>query len=374
MSEVCEKIKFNIQCRKLLVGLKKVSGVIENAQVMQILSCVKIKMHGSVMLLTASDSDIEISAEIHDNTFDFLQPVNLAVPGKKIFDICRSLPANDELSFELNGSWLTIQSGKSQFKLMSMPVEQFPMIDFAEAEAKLALPQNQVMHALQQTSFAMAVHDVRQFLNGMLLDFKPGQVRLVATDGHRLSLSEIACESSIELKKIVPRKAIIELVKLLEDGDGSIMIELANNKIRFTSDAGQLVTGLIQGDYPDYSRLLPDAQSCSVLLDVQALKSALVRASILSHDRFKAASFHFSDRTLVIESENAQHENIHEEIQLMSSVESLSIAFNIVYIMDVLNNLDADALLFEATTGQKAVTLKPSTGGFVVHVVMPLTL
>ena len=102
------------------------------------------------MLLTASDSDIEISAEIHDNTFDFLQPVNLAVPGKKIFDICRSLPANDELSFELNGSWLTIQSGKSQFKLMSMPVEQFPTRDFADAEATLALPQNQVMHALRK--------------------------------------------------------------------------------------------------------------------------------------------------------------------------------------------------------------------------------
>lgn len=374
MSVVGEKIKFNIVCRKLLTGLKKVSGVIENAQVMQILSCVKIKMHGSVVLLTASDSDIEMSAEIHDNEFDFADPINLAVPGKKLFDICRSLTQDQTLSFELDEQWLTIRAGKSKFKLMTMPVDQFPLILFSDTEAKVALPQKDVLTALQQTSFAMAVHDVRQFLNGMLLDFKDGQLKLVATDGHRLSMAELECDAAISLKKIVPRKAILELIKLLDNGDASLLIELAQNKIRFTSDEGQLVTGLIQGDYPDYTRLLPGAQSHSISLSVQDLKAALVRASILSHDRFKAASFHFSADNLVIESENAQHENIKEEVQISSSVDALSISFNIVYVMDVLSNIDSEALVFEASAGHKAVTLKPASGDAVTHIVMPLTL
>ena len=374
MSVVGEKIKFNIVCRKLLTGLKKVSGVIENAQVMQILSCVKIKMHGSVVLLTASDSDIEMSAEIHDNEFDFADPINLAVPGKKLFDICRSLTQDQALSFELDEQWLTIRAGKSKFKLMTMPVDQFPLISFSDTEAKIALPQKDVLTALQQTSFAMAVHDVRQFLNGMLLDFKDGQLKMVATDGHRLSMAELDCDAAIALRKIVPRKAILELIKLLDDGDASLLIELSQNKIRFTSDEGQLVTGLIQGDYPDYTRLLPGAQSHSISLSVQDLKAALVRASILSHDRFKAASFHFSADNLVIESENAQHENIKEEVQISSSVDALSISFNIVYVMDVLNNIDSEALVFEASAGHKAVTLKPASGDAVTHIVMPLTL
>ena len=374
MSVVGEKIKFNIVCRKLLTGLKKVSGVIENAQVMQILSCVKIKMHGSVVLLTASDSDIEMSAEIHDNEFDFADPINLAVPGKKLFDICRSLTQDQALSFELDEQWLTIRAGKSKFKLMTMPVDQFPLISFSDTEAKIALPQKDVLTALQQTSFAMAVHDVRQFLNGMLLDFKDGQLKMVATDGHRLSMAELDCDAAIALRKIVPRKAILELIKLLDDGDASLLIELSQNKIRFTSDEGQLVTGLIQGDYPDYTRLLPGAQSHSISLSVQDLKAALVRASILSHDRFKAASFHFSADILVIESENAQHENIKEEVQISSSVDALSISFNIVYVMDVLNNIDSEALVFEASAGHKAVTLKPASGDAVTHIVMPLTL
>lgn len=374
MSIVSEKVKFSIVCRKLLTGLKKVSGVIENAQVMQILSCVKIKIHGSVVLLTASDSDIEMSAEIHDNEFDFSDAINLAVPGKKLFDICKSLAQDQSLSFELDDQWLIIKAGKSKFKLMTMSVDQFPLISFVDAEAKVALPQSSVLSALQQTCFAMAVHDVRQFLNGMLLDFQGGQLRLVATDGHRLSMAELDCDANVSLRKIVPRKAVVELIKLLDGGDASVLIELAQNKVRFTSDEGQLVTGLIQGDYPDYTRLLPGAQSHSISLVVQDLKAALVRASILSHDRFKAASFHFSADNLVIESENAQHENIKEEVQISSSVESLSISFNIVYVMDVLNNLDSDALIFEASAGHKAVTLKPASGDAVTHIVMPLTL
>lgn len=374
MSVVSEKIKFSIVCRKLLAGLKKVSGVIENAQVMQILSCVKVKIHGSVVLLTASDSDIEMSAEIHDNEFDFSNPINLAVPGKKLFDICRSLTQDQHLNFELDDQWLIIKAGKSKFKLMTMSVESFPLISFDNTEAKVALSQKCVLSALQQTSFAMAIHDVRQFLNGMLLDFQNGQLRLVATDGHRLSMAEIDCDLGVSLKKIVPRKAILELVKLLADGDASVLIELSQNKVRFTSDEGQLVTGLIQGEYPDYARLLPGAQSHSITLVVQELKAALVRASILSHDRFKAASFNFTSDSLVIESENAQHENIKEEVQISSSVDALSIAFNIVYVMDVLNNVDSDSIVFEVSAGHKAVTLRPASGDAVTHIVMPLTL
>ena len=374
MSVVSEKIKFSLVCRKLLAGLKKVSGVIENAQVMQILSCVKIRIHGSVVLLTASDSDIEMSAEIHENDFEFSNPIDLAVPGKKLFDICRSLPQEQMLNFEMDEQWLYVCAEKSKFKLMTMPVDQFPLIAFTDTEAKIALSQSAVLSALQQTSFAMALHDVRQFLNGMLLDFQNGQLRFVATDGHRLSMCELECESSIALKKIVPRKAIVELIKLLDDGDASVLVELSQNKIRFTSDGGQLVTGLIQGDYPDYSRLLPGEQSHAISLDVQALKSALVRASILSHDRFKAASFHFSGDSLVIESENAQHENIKEEVVISSSTPALSISFNIVYVMEVLNNLGSDVLVFEVSAGHKAVTLKPTSGDAVVHIVMPLTL
>lgn len=374
MSEVFQTVQFKMVCRQLLAGLKKVSGVIENAQVMQILSCVKLKMHGNVALLTASDSDIEISAEIHDNGFDFSDPVSLAIPGKKLFDICRSLPQDIEIGFELDDQWLHIKAGKSRFKLMTMDVDQFPMIAFPQSEAKVALPQSALVEALEQTSFAMAIHDVRQFLNGMLLDFKSGQLRLVATDGHRLSMAEIPCENDSAFKKIVPRKAIVELVKLLDHSESTVLIELDEGKVRFTSDGGQLVTGLIQGDYPDYTRLLPDAQSQSVPLMVKDLKLALVRASILSHDRFKAASFHFCGDALSIESENAQHENIKEEIQLSASCEDLAISFNIVYIMDVLNAIDDDVVVLEASAGHKAVTLKPASGAPVVHIVMPLTL
>lgn len=374
MSELSQKTTFKVVCRQLLAGLKKVSGVIENAQVMQILSCVKVKLYNNTVLLLASDSDIEIAAEVHDNDFSLDEVVDFAVPGRKLFDICRALPADAELNFDLDGQWLHIRSGQSKFKLMLMSANEFPVIGFDEVKHRLVFAESELQKALAQSHFAMAIHDVRQFLNGMLFDCSDQVLRLVATDGHRLTVADLASNTQDVFKKIVPRKAIVELMKLLTTSDAEVLVEFTDHKVRFTTNAGQLVSGLIQGDYPEYTRLLPASQSHAVSLSVADFKSALVRASILSHDRFKAATFNFNGKALCIESENAQHEKINETIELMSGELSLSIAFNILYVLDVLNAMSDTGVVFEASVGHKAVTLKPASGDAVVHVVMPLTL
>lgn len=374
MSELSQGITFKIACRQLLAGLKKVSGVIENAQVMQILSCVKVRLSGSVLMLLASDSDIEITAEIHDNDFDVKEAFDFAVPGRKLFDICRALPVDAELKFEVDDQWLHIRSGQSRFKLMLMSAKEFPVLGFEDVKHRLVFSEAQLQQCLAQTHFAMAVHDVRQFLNGMLFDCADETLRLVATDGHRLSVADLPYATKDVFRKIVPRKAIVELMKLLNAVDSEVLIELTEQKVRFTTHAGQLVSGLIQGDYPDYTRLLPSSQSHAVSLAVADFKAALVRASILSHDRFKAATFNFKDKVLCIESENAQHEKINETVDLLTGELTLSIAFNILYVLDVLNAVGDSGIVFEASLGHKAVTLKPASGDAVVHVVMPLTL
>ena len=375
MSTITETtFKFEIHCSNLLEGLRQVSGVIENAQVMQILSCVKMTLsHGQVSLMS-SDSDIQISADIEDELLKVDTTMSFAVPGKKLFEICRSLNADDVISFKLEGQWLHLSTQHTKFKLVTMPADDFPVQEFSPSYV-LNITSEVFLDAMTKTSFAMALHDVRQFLNGLLLDVNPSSVRCVATDGHRLASYELAdTQSNITGRFIIPRKAIIELSKLMKYASAQVTIDLSEKMLRVQSGRFSLSTTLIQGKYPDYERLMPKDALSTAIVPVLSLKNALQRAAILSQERFKAVRLAFNERSLNLSAENAHHEQIHESIDMMETAPSGEIAFNLNYLLDVLNTVDSLSISMGYGTAKQAVVLKPTDQDNIVFIIMPLTL
>ncbi|MAJ82313.1 MAG: DNA polymerase III subunit beta [Legionellales bacterium] len=367
-------LSFKLQCSKLLDGLKQVSGVIENAQVMQILSCVKFTLSPGRFMLVASDSDIQITCEVEDDLLNLDASVSFAVPGKKLFEICRSLPNGETLTFKLAGDWLQVSTSNTKFKLVTMSAEDFPIHDF-KPDHILSLQSTVFSRALTYTSFAMAVHDVRQFLNGLLLDIQSDSLRFVSTDGHRLALYEVDnISTNFSGRFIMPRKAVNELVKLIRYGSDSFNVELSEKMIRVESGGFALTTTLIKGQYPDYTRLLPKESQNAALVPVAPLKSALMRAAILSQERFKAVRLNFEAATLNLYAENSQREQVHEKVDLDQSASSGDIAFNLNYLLDVLNVLESLSVSVSYGTPKQAVVLKPTDVESVLFIIMPLTL
>jgi DNA polymerase-3 subunit beta len=357
----------------ILRPLQTVAGIVERRHTLPILANVLVRKQGDQVSFLATDIEIQIRtvATLGAGREDAAITVN----ARKLIDILRSLP-DTEVSVSLAGKKLSIAAGKSRFALQTLGPEEFPTVTPADTvAASLSMPQKQLRHLFAMVHFAMAQQDIRYYLNGLLLVVDGQQVKVVATDGHRLAYCASPSERDLGRQDvIVPRKTITELQRLLGDTDDAVDIDIAANQIRLRFGEVELLSKLVEGKFPDYQRVIPTGYRKSIELDREAFAGALARASILTSDKFKGVRFTLSPGTLKVQTTNAEQEEAIEELDVDYAGEPLDIGFNVTYLLDVLANLKTPAVRVEfGDANSSALISVPGDDGF-KYVVMPMRI
>src|SRR6266705_2150697 len=330
------------QREALLAPLQAVTGIIERRHTLPILSNVLLSRTDTHIEFVATDIEIEITTTM---TLEGSGEIRkLTVGARKLVDILRALPEGSEVTLALQDKRLQVKSGKSRFNLQTLSAEDFPRLTLLEASAtSFSVSQKLLKSLLGLVQYAMAQQDIRYYLNGLLMVVEEGQLKLVATDGHRLAYAarEVGRKELSRQEVILPRKTILELSKLLNDSDDSVAIELSAAQAKFSFGAVVLISKLVDGKFPDYGRVIPQNQPTKLRLDRVVLLQALQRAAILTSDKFRGVRWILGGGTLKITCSNTEQEEAQEEIDVAYKGETLDIGFNVGYLVDVLNNLDA---------------------------------
>ncbi|PPE68845.1 DNA polymerase III subunit beta [Caldimonas thermodepolymerans] len=359
---------------KVLGALQAVSGIVERRHTLPILANVLIRKTGSQVEFTTSDLEIQVrtTAEFEGDAGSF----NTSVGARKLIDILRALPSDQTVSLSASQNKLTLQGGKSRFTLQTLPAEDFPLVqEAADFGPTFSVPQKTLKGLIGQVHFAMAVHDIRYYLNGILFVAEGKQLTLVATDGHRLALAQATLEVEIPRQEVIlPRKTVLELQRLLKDEDTPIEMRFAGNQAKFSFSGMEFVTKLVEGKFPDYNRVIPKNHKNSVILGRAPLLASLQRAAILTSEKFKGVRLSFEPGVLRIASSNAEQEEAKEELEIDYGGDSIEIGFNVTYLVDVLANMGQDMVKIELQDANSSALITiPDHAGF-KYVVMPMRI
>ena len=363
---------------KVLATLQAVAGIVERRNTLPILANVLIRKMGEAVQLTTSDLEIQIrtSVALGGDVGDFTTTVG----ARKLIDILKTMPADQTVSLESSQSKLILKGGKSRFTLQSLPAEDFPLVQEAPSFGpSFSVPQKTLKTLLAQVSFAMAVHDIRYYLNGILFVAEGRQLALVATDGHRLAYTSAQLDVDVPKQEVIlPRKTVIELQRLLSDigGDNQPQIEMqfASNQAKFNFGGMEFVTKLVEGKFPDYNRVIPRNHHNCVTLGRAPLLASLQRTAILTSDKFKGVRLSLEPGTLRIASNNTEQEEAVDELDIDYGGDSIEIGFNVTYLIDVLTNMEQDMVQIAlADANSSALLTIPQNESF-KYVVMPMRI
>ncbi len=363
---------------KLLSALQSVSGIVERRHTLPVLANVLLRKNGSEIEFTTSDLEIQVRTR---DTFDGdASTFATTVGARKLIDILRSLPSDQTVTLSANQNKLTLQGGKSRFTLQTLPSDDFPLVqEAADFGPVFKVPQATLKSLINQVHFAMAVHDIRYYLNGILFVAEGKSLTLVATDGHRLALAQATLDTDIPKQEVIlPRKTVLELQRLLKDDKGNdentIEMRFASNQAKFSFSGMEFVTKLVEGKFPDYNRVIPKNHKNSVVLGRAPLLSSLQRAAILTSEKFKGVRVNIEPGSLRIASSNAEQEEAKEELEIDYGGDSIDIGFNVTYLMDALSNISAEMIKLELQDTNSSVLITvPEQPGF-KYVVMPMRI
>jgi DNA polymerase-3 subunit beta len=258
-----------------------------------------------------------------------------------------------------------------------MPASDYPTVSQPESwDVSFSLPQKKLKHLFNMVHFAMAQQDIRYYLNGLLFVFEPGLVRTVATDGHRLAHCAATAEGIAQKHDvIVPRKTVLEMQRLLSDIDDPVQIDVASGQIRFRFGDVELISKLVEGKFPDFTRVIPTTYTRHFMVSREALQGSLQRAAILTTDKLKGVRVQLGDNQLKISSSNAEQEEAQEEIDVDYSHEAIDVGFNVSYLLDVLSNVKTEEIRWSVQPDANASALitSPDDEQF-KYVVMPMRI
>lgn len=359
---------------KVLSVLQSVAGIVERRHTLPILANVLIRKTGPKLQFTTSDLEIQIrtSAELGGDDGDFTTTVG----ARKLIDILRSMPGDQTVSLESAQNKLILKGGKSRFTLQTLQAEDFPLVQEASNFGpSFSVPQKTLKLLLNQVSFAMAVHDIRYYLNGILFVAEGKQLSLVSTDGHRLAFSSATLDVEVPKQEVIlPRKTVLEMQRLLSDKEGAIEMQFAGNQARFSFEGMEFVTKLVEGKFPDYNRVIPRNHKNIITLGRLPLLASLQRTAILTSEKFKGVRLNIEPGTLRVASNNAEQEEAVDELDIDYGGEPIEIGFNVTYLIDALANMDQDMVKIElADSNSSALLTIPDDAAF-KYVVMPMRI
>ena len=359
---------------RILSILQSVAGIVERRHTLPILANVLIRKTGSALQLTTSDLEIQIrtTAELDGDAGNFTTTVG----ARKLIDILRTMPSDQTVVLESSQNKLILKGGKSKFTLQTMPAEDFPVVQESPGFGpSFSVPQKTLKDLLSQVSFAMAVHDIRYYLNGILFVAEGKQLSLVATDGHRLADAAALLDVEVPRQEVIlPRKTVIEMQRLLSDADGAIEMQFANNQAKFAFEGMEFVTKLVEGKFPDYNRVIPKNHKNRITLGRLPLLATLQRTAILTSDKFKGVRLNIEPGTLRVASNNAEQEEAVDEIDIDYAGDSIEIGFNVTYLIDALTNMDQEMVKLELSDGNSSALFTIPDNATFKYVVMPMRI
>jgi DNA polymerase III subunit beta len=358
----------------LLRPLQIVSGIVERRHTLPILANILIRKDGEKVSFLSTDIEVQITTNAAIGSGSEVTATTVAA--RKLLDILRTLPDTGDVTMTLANKRMTVQSGKSRFALQTLAAEEFPTVAQAEHfNAKLTLPQKTLKHLFNMVHFSMAQQDIRYYLNGLLLVVEGNSVIAVATDGHRLAFCQVATEQDLPRQEvIIPRKTILELQRLLEDTDQPVELEIANNQIKLSFADIELISKLVEGKFPDYTRVVPKGYKNNFTLSRDALLRSLQRAAIMTSDKFKGVRCIISPGSMKISSTNADQEEAVEELEIDYGGDSVDIGFNVTYLLDVLNNLKCDQVNIALGDANSSALISIPENPDFKYVVMPMRI
>ncbi|MEQ1439216.1 DNA polymerase III subunit beta [Fontimonas sp. SYSU GA230001] len=366
-------MKLQVGRNELLSALSAVIGVVERRQTLPVLSNFLLDLKDDELVVTATDLEIELEARARVQN---LAPGRATVPARKLFDICRGLPEGADIALEVGAEKALLKSGRSKYSLACLRAEEFPAMGRVADGRVVALQRRQLKTLIEKTQFAMAQQDVRYYLNGMLLEVNSRRVRTVATDGHRLALSEIGLDTGVgeQTQVIVPRKAVLELQRLLDNTEEPVQIRLGAGQIEADLDVVRMTSKLIDGRFPDYERVVPESGDKHLEADRETVKRALARTAILSNEKFRGVRLSLEGGKLTLQTHNPEHEEAEEDLEVSYSGAPLEIGFNVNYLLDALSALDEERFVMELKNADSSGLIRGASNAASRYVVMPMRL
>ncbi len=367
-------MKFSISREALLKPLNLVAGVVERRQTLPILANVLMVLDGDRLSLTGTDLEVELVGRAHLAVPG--ESGEVTVPARKLADICKSLPEGSDIQFSAQDNKVTVKSGRSRFTLSTLPAGEFPNVEDSMGTHQFVLQQGQLKRLIDRTAFAMAQQDVRYYLNGMLWELNDKQLRVVATDGHRLAMCTLPQKVGIDgdIQVILPRKGVLELARLLLEEEADIAIVIGSNHIRATTNDFTFTSKLVDGKFPDYQRVLPRSPDKIVQGSRLELRQAFTRTAILSNEKYRGVRLRLTENMLDIVANNPEQEEAEETVSVEYEGEALEIGFNVSYLLDVLGVLSGERIKLSLADSNSSALLEESEEGDSLYVVMPMRL
>lgn len=367
-------MKFAVSREALIKPLQLVAGVVEKRQTLPVLANVLLVIEGDKLSLTGTDLEVEIVGRLQ--LPEAVGDGEITVPAKKFLDICRALPEGSIIEFSLNDQKVTVKSGKTRFTLSTLPANDFPAVEQGNNDINFQCEQKEVKRLIDRTSFAMAQQDVRYYLNGMLWEVRDQEIRVVATDGHRLAMCTRPVNISVEQVKqaILPRKGVIELSRLLNESDEQVEVAIGSSHIRAITKEYTFTSKLVDGKFPDYERVLPKGGDKIILGNRAELKQAFARTSILSNEKYRGVRLELETGVLTIVANNPEQEEAQDQVSVEYEGSSLEVGFNVSYLQDVSNVLDSEKIKITLSDSNSSALLEEPENSDSAYVVMPMRL
>jgi len=368
-------MKIKLKIEEILNTLQAVIGVVEKKQTLPILSHVLINLNNKILTLTTTDMELEISASktiSNDN-----ENIKFTVYAKDLIDIVKKLPEKTEIELQIEDEYIYIKTNNNTFKLNTFKSKDFPLLPKTQNNKSILIDQNKLINLIEKTSFSMGNQHIRNYLNGLYLEIDKKNITFVSTDGHRLSIGSLEQKNDIneKISVIIPRKAIIEIIKILDKNENKkITIEISENYFLLKNNNKKLITRLIDGKFPDYKNVIPQEFNESIIINKDDFLSNLQQASIFVEERKKCVKLIFKEEKLNIFS-NSERGQAKTQINIKNQKIETKIAFNIHYLISILEKIETkEILMFLPSDNKQSCVITASENKNYQYIVMPMSL
>ncbi len=359
---------------QLLRELQLFQGIVERKNTIPILANVLIEAKGTEVRMLATDLEVALRSKCEALV---TKPGSLTLPAKKLYEIVKALPETD-VRIEEDKNGVKVAADRFDSRMQTLPREDFPTLPDASGKARAALPRAALKEMVAKTQFAITGEDTRYFLNGAKFVIRPESLTLVATDGHRLALVDVEHKGGVseEVGVILPKKTLIELGKLLVEGDGDVMFEAGENHLFFEVGGRMLISRMIDGQFPAYERVIPKNNDKHIEFERERLTNAVKRVALLSNERSRAVKFEITKGKVEVTSSSSEFGEAREELSVDYAGGPLTISFNAQYVLDFLNVVETDGvqLSLKDEASQAVMTPVGAQGYSYTYVIMPMRI
>lgn len=368
-------MKFTIDKGNFLKVLQRIQGIVEKRNTMPILANVLIEASGGKINITATDLEVFIK---DSSAAKISEEGSITVNARKIFEIVKELPDNTIDVSTGKDDKFTVKAGKAKFNIMGLPSKEFPVFPSID-ETKLETVENQnLKEMIDKTSFAVSTDETRYNINGFLLEKEDSSIRMVATDGHRLAFIEKKDLKGLPAGQkegvLLPRKGVMEMRKLLEEKEGGFFLGITQKSAVMKKDDTLISVRLLEGEFPDYKKVIPKDNDKEVIADKSNLLSSLKRVSILSSDKIKGVKFSFSNSNLTVSSSSPDIGEATEEIDIEYGGGDIEIAFNARYFIDMLESTEEEKVRIVLKDSLSPGVIRPLGTEDYTYIIMPMRL